>query len=156
MYSPACKMQINLSDLYDAKTMYSDHVSSHCYCLLAFPLIYLGRGRKTFPFSGHCLRLPFPVNPCTHPSEDQRDGVKLREAPQEHTAHLPWGFWKVSKEKNLLSKLPRGAFKPFTQITDNPKPQFWGKYCIDKPTSCPASQDRLSSKCAQVHQSWVF
>lgn len=36
---PSLQIPINLSDLYDAKTMYSDHVSSHCYYLSAFPLI---------------------------------------------------------------------------------------------------------------------
>lgn len=36
---PSLQTPINLSDLYDAKTMYSDHVSSHCYYLSAFPLI---------------------------------------------------------------------------------------------------------------------
>lgn len=48
--------------------MYLDCVSSHCYCVLAFPLIYLGRSSKTFPFSGHHVHLLSPIHPSQYTS----------------------------------------------------------------------------------------
>lgn len=156
MYSRACKTQINLSDLYDAKTMCSDHVSSHCYCLLAFPRIYLGRSSKTFPFSEHCVSLspvhPIPVRVPRRTKRMERN----HEKPHRNTQHiLHEDFVSFLRNKPLV-QIAQGAFKSFTQRTDNPKTQFYGKYCIDKPTSHPVSPSRLSSRHAQVHWTQMF
>lgn len=96
--------------------MYSEHVSSHCYCLLAFPLIYIGR--RDISFLRTLPPSPFPpVHPCTHPQEDQRDGAKPQAALWEHRAHPSWRRerqWHIKNWWALANKpLPVISFKPF-------------------------------------------
>lgn len=101
---PACKLQINLPDLYDAKTMYLDCVSSHCYCLLVFPLICPGRSRKTFPFSGHHVHLPFPHPPI--PAHIHRRIKRVEwshKKPCGNTQQiLHEDFWRFLRNKPLV------------------------------------------------------
>lgn len=80
--------------------MYLDCISSHCYCVLAFPLICLGRSRKTFPFSGHHVHLPFPHPPIQRGIKRVEWSHKKPCGSTQQSLHD--GFWRFLGNKPIF------------------------------------------------------